>query len=477
MKALKEVEVSKKMQYRSKEDVIEKLYQTNIYYPYTVKRMLNSIYFKDYSLYSTEEDFNYLINSLEHFCHCLHQFDEVNSFNISNIAMSVISNKNIQEEIYSPDKNNNYNFNKKQKILHFKIMKALKRIDINEINSDLEKDGLYVDPLNENKKELTLIESEELEQLLIELVEKYNFAYSDILVKYIMEVDLGNLMKFKSTFSSRGIRKSRYNFLVFLNALNDLIHKIHITFQRDGMFLHKMIQLYILSKNETKVYIKIFLTKPSNNSRTRGVSLENRISYINTELLLKGFINGLLHTKELFVIKFVDFNNCNLNNFQSLSQDIKYNYLKQFFADLEDYSIYALYEVHDINDSEVFNYSSHLQKMKEDIEAKKSCILFKEQSLSKKEKDLIANIFSELKDNKRYKIKDACLSNLEQVGRILQFLTFKMVIKEYSFNITLAKNNDELVWYIYLNNQKIYREPCVCVEDLNRLFLILDKYK
>lgn len=482
MKALKEVEVSKEMQYRSKEEVEEKINQVNLYYPYTVKKMIKSVYFQNYSVSIPDDELLFLINSLEDFCKCLHEFPEVTSFNISNIAMFIISHLEIQKEIYDGKV---VNLKERRTVLYLKIKKILHKLDIKDINSDIEKNGIYIDPSKENNQELALIQGKDLEKVLTDLIEKYNFAYSDILVKYILEIDLDYMMKFRTDYSNKNLRKNKHNFVVLLNSLNDLVLKLHQTFKRDGLFLHKMLQLYIFSKNSMKEYIRqnLLIKEKIIHPKSMRVefeksefTLKEEINYRNNDILLRGFTDGLSHIKELYVIRFANFNNCNLSNFKGLSQDVKYTYLNEFCKDLKDESIFALYAVHDIMDNEVFRYKDKLDSLKEDIDKKKKNISFVSQELTDVNKNLVINIFDQLSKSKTYKIKDACLSDLKQVGRILELLSFKIEISKRIYSIILGKNNDDLIWRIYLDNKQIYREYCVCAEDLNRLFVILNKF-
>ena len=481
MKALKEIEVLEKMQYRSKEEVDEKISQVNLYYPYTVKKLINSVYFQNYSVSIPDEDLLFLINSLESFCKCLHEFSEVTSFNISNVAMFIITNVEIQKEIYD---GKIINLSERRTILSLKIKKALRKLDIKEINSDIEKNGIYVEPSKESNQELALIQGKELEKIFIDLIEKYNFAYSDILIKYILEVDLDYMMKFRTDYSNKNLRRNKHNFIVLLNSLNDLILKLHQTFKRDGLFLHKMLQLYLFSKNSMKEYIRQNLLIKDKILHTRSMrveygksefTLKEEMDYRNNDVLLRGFTDGLSHIKELYIIRFANFNNCNLSNFKGLSQDVKYNYLNEFCKDLNDESIYVLYAVHNIIDNEVFEYKDKLKLLKEDIDKKKKNISFVSQELTDENKNLVINIFDQLSKSKTYKTKDICLSNLKQAGRILELLSFKAEITKRTYSIILGKNNSNLTWRIYLDNKLIYREYCVCAEDLNRLFVILNK--
>ena len=134
-----------------------------------------------------------------------------------------------------------------------------------------------------------------------------------------------------------------------------------------------------------------------------------------------------------------------------------------------------LYAVNNIMDNEVFEYKDKLKLLKEDIDKKKKNISFVSQELTDENKNLVINIFDQLSKSKTYKTKDICLSNLKQAGRILELLSFKAEITKRTYSIILGKNNSNLTWRIYLDNKLIYREYCVCAEDLNRLFVILNK--
>lgn len=90
-------------------------------------------------------------------------------------------------------------------------------------------------------------------------------------------------------------------------------------------------------------------------------------------------------------------------------------------------------------------------------------------------KNLVINIFNQLTKFKNYKIKDMCLSDLKWVGRLLELLSFKVEITKRIYSIILEKNNNDLIWRIYLDNKQIYREYCVCPGDLNRLLVIINK--
>ena len=136
MMTLKEVEAVERV--RSKKEIDEEVYQRDLYYPYTVKKILNSAYFKGYTNTISKEQLDYLIKSIEDFCHCLHSVKQITSFNISNVAMFLIAKSEIlRKEIYDPNKQLNYNFSERKKILYVILKQELEQISINEIEKDL----------------------------------------------------------------------------------------------------------------------------------------------------------------------------------------------------------------------------------------------------------------------------------------------------------------------------------------------------
>ena len=473
MNTLKEVEVVERV--RSKEEIAEEVYQKNLYYPYTVKKILNSTYFRKYTNTISKEHLDYLINSLEQFCHCLHGVKDITSFNISNAAMYIIAkSEDLRNEIYNPDKELNYNFNEKQKVLYVIIKQALQKINIKEIEKDLRKDRIIVDYNNEDHESLEVLNGNEIEKVLFELIEKYDFSYADILTKILLETDLDNLVRFRKNSFYSNLEKSKFTFSIFLNYLNSMLYEINNLYERDGLFLYRMLETCVYTSDEFKNIAKDSFK--CDDVRFSEVYCK-RLSSISRKFLIKGFIYGMINLKEVYLIEFSQYNNCDLKNFKLLSENDQYKYIKRIASNLEDSNIYLLYEIRKIKDKEIFNHLDKVEKMIKDISLKKDDILITKQQLSSEDEKLIFRIKEMLEKNKmQYGITDITLYNLKEIGRTVQLLSLNIMLSNNIYFIKLNKYNNDLVWYIYYNKKQIYREYCVNTNDIERIYLLIKKY-
>lgn len=471
MKTLKEVEAVKSS--RSKKDIIERTFEKNNYFPYTVKKIITGAYFIDYASSCSDNDLEYLINSTEHFCHCLCNMNGINSFNISNVAMYVIAeSKNIQDEILGSNNQNKRDFNDKKKIYYFKLKQVLEDININEINSELRKNNLYVDINEDIEEDLDYLNNKELETIIFELIEKYNFSFSDILMKFFLEVDLGSILNFTKGIY---IKKSKYNLAVLINLLNSLIYETMKLFDKDSIFLYRMIQVYIFKPDEISRYFKIFLEEIS---KTKNKNLiYNRMSVYNKQILIRNFSNGLLHCKEYYLLEFSKYNNCNFGEFRKITEDLKYKYVKKISKNLENQSIFTLYELGKITDKEIGKYIEHIDKLAVDIKSKKRDVCISKQELNEEQKKLILDIVKEINELRLdYNINCVVMSNLNQIGRIITYLEFDISLSNRLYSVKIGKNNLSLIWYVHYDNKQIYRENCICVTDLHRIYLLIKDY-
>lgn len=470
MNTLEEVEVKNGVLRNKK--ISEMLHCKNLWYPCTVKKILTGAYFKNYLFKISDEDLDYLVNSLEHFCHCLFEIPEVNSYNISNIAMFVIAeNEEIREEIYSCHKENNTNFKDKRNILHLKIKQAIKKINFKEINLDLDERFLFIDPSKESKDDIGLVSNEELEYIILSLIEKNNFSYSDILTKFFLELDLNYIFKFRKDYTTRNLIKSKRNLMVLLNNLNNMLYEVHKLFVRDGLFLYRMLQTSLFTEDELKNYFKKSLTIKNinfNNDFCEQISIENKY------IIIRGFINGLSSIKNCYYIQFGDYNNCNMGDFKYLPDEIKCVYLKDFCSKLENSSIYTLYCAKEYSKDEITKHIDNLDSLVNDIYDKQKMILVIKQELSQEQKSLVLSIMSKLENDKVY--SEICLSNLNRVEKQAEILSFNISLNEIKCFVQLSKNNSDLYWNLYYKKKKILREICVCEEDINRLKLFFQKY-
>lgn len=473
MMTLKEVEAVERV--RSKKEIDEEVYQRDLYYPYTVKKILNSAYFKGYTNTISEEQLDYLIKSIEDFCHCLHSAKQITSFNISNVAMFLIAKSEIlRKEIYDPNKQFNYNFSERRKILYVILKQELEQISINEIEKDLVNHKIIINFSNESHDSLEILNDIETEEVLFSLIEKYDFCYADIITKVLLEFDLNDLIRFRKNSFYDSLEKSKYTFSVFLNYLNSMLYEIYNLYERDGTFLYRMLETCVYTSEELK---KLARDSFKCNDIKFTEEYCERLSFINKKFLIRGYTEGLSNIKELYLIEFAQYNNNDMKSFKTLLVSDQYKYIKKICSNLKDSSIYFLYEIRKIKDKDIFNYLSKAEQFVSDISENKNDILVTKQQLTNEEVKNVSKIKNVLEKNKeKYNIVDISVYNAKEIGRTVQLLSLNILLGNNSYFIKLSKYNNDLIWYIYYNKKQIYREYCINTNDVERIYQLINKY-
>ena len=103
----------------------------------------------------------------------------------------------LRKEIYDPNKQLNYNFSERKKILYVILKQELEQISINEIEKDLLNNKIIINFSNESHDSLEILNDIETEEVLYSLIEKYDFCYADIITKVLLEFDLNDLIRFR----------------------------------------------------------------------------------------------------------------------------------------------------------------------------------------------------------------------------------------------------------------------------------------
>ena len=473
MLTLKEVEAVERV--RSKKEIDEEVYQRDLYYPYTVKKILNSTYYKGYTNTISKEQLDYLIKSIEDFCHCLHSTKQITSFNISNVAMFLIAKSEVvRNEIYDPNKELNYDFSERRKILYVILKQELEKISITEIEKDLINGRIIIDFSNESHESLETLNDIEIEEILFSILEKYDFCYADIITKVLLEFDLNDLIKFRKNSFYNDLEKSRYTFCVFLNYLNNMLYEINNLYERDGVFLYRMLETCVYTSDELK---KIARDSFKCSDMKFCKEYCERLAFINRKFLIKGFIEGLLNIKELYLIEFAQYNNNDMKNFKMLSESDQYKYIEKICLNLEDTSIYFLYEIRKIKDKDIFNHLSKADKFVLDVLQKKKDILVTKQQLTEEDEKKVIKIKKMLEKNKlKYNIVDITFYDIKEIGRTVQLLTLNILLENNNYFVKLSKYNNDLIWYIYYNRKQIYREYCINTDDIERIYQLISKF-
>lgn len=98
--------------------------------------------------------------------------------------------------------------------------------------------------------------------------------------------------------------------------------------------------------------------------------------------------------------------------------------------------------------------------------------------LNSDQKDLILKITSNIKKyQKKYNISNIYFTNLDQVGKKVEFLNFDINIENDKYFVKVKKYHHDLIWSIFYGNKKIYREICISEQDVDRIYLLIQKYR
>lgn len=246
-------------------------------------------------------------------------------------------------------------------------------------------------------------------------------------------------------------------------------------YDRDSVFLYRMLQIYIFKSDEISRYFKTFLEDIS--KIKNDILIRNRMLAYNKQILIRNFSNGLLHCKEYYLIEFSKFNNCNFGEFRKITDDLKYKYVKKISKNLDNQSIYTIYEVGKIADKEIECYIECINKLALDIETKKHDVRITKQEINGEQKELVLNIVKRVDElQSLYNVSSVVISNLNQIARIATYLEFNISLSDRIYSVKIGKNNLSLIWHVYYDNKQIYRENCICVADLDRIYLLIKDY-
>ncbi len=443
--------------------VEELIYQKNLWYPYTIRKVLCSKSCQKYLKNYSEEQIDKVISVMENICHWIKGMSNVNTFNLSNVVSTIFIEKDeILKELFSCIEKNELNI--EQSGYSKTIEEELKKIDYKILNEKVT-DELIIRNFNSAKK-VDFRNTIELEKTLLKLINNNNLIYSDLLIKFFLELDLEYFFKFRNDYKIREIENNEKGLISLLNQMSLLIYRLDKVFERDILFLLNMLELYLFSKNTLKDYFIDCLT----------LREDNYMSNKNFGIILHGFEDGLIHMKNYYLIESFKYNNSEYGNFRHTTESYQIDWLRKFCLGLENQSIYTVYTLSHIkNDSEAKQYKKQMESLINDITQKKSNILIRKQEITEEQKKLILAIMERLDKNQEI-FRDVGLQNLNQLGREVTFLSFKAYIKKHSFDIRIAKYNKDLVWYVLYNRKKIIRELCVCVEDVERIIKLINNY-
>lgn len=454
--------------------IIEQIYQKNLWYPNTIINILEKLSCHNLMVDSmSEESLNCLINNVEQFCHNITMFEEINSFNISKIALLLVDANETLREMMIVNEPKKLVFSAEKGEIYNIILNELEKIDFSLIESQLESEALCIVQefnLNENYNTKT---DQELESVLLELIRENNFAFSDILTKFFLELDINYYFKFRKMHKTRNLKKDKIHFLLLLNYINNLFYELNKLFKRNNMFLYSMLQENLFGCQKLKEY---FLDILSSSINYNNIDFYNELSYRNRGLITKNFIGGLIHLNSCYIIEFSSFNNCNTSSLIDLPDIEKMKIMMSFSSNLDDATLATIFEMNHIEFPDILNYIKQIDLLAKDISHKKKDILLTRQEVTGQQKELIMNFVSKLN---KYSIKyeNFILGNLMQIGKELVLLYFNLLIEDEYYNVKLIKKNKDLFWYAYDGSQKILRDVCVCESDLKRLYIRLANYK
>ena len=460
----------KELEVKNVVEIVEELiYQKNLWYPYTIRKVLCSKTFQKYLKDYSEEQINKIIFVMENICHWIKGKPNVNIFNLSNVVSSLfIENNEILK--YSLDFIEKKELNIEQSGYSKIIERKLNKIDYKVLNEKVT-DELIIQKFN-SVKEVDFKNTIELEKTLLKLINNNNLPYSDILTKFFLELDLTDAFKFRNDYKSKDIKKTEKGLLNLLNYLNHLAYILDVTFKKNNLFIFRMLELYLFSKKELKDYFISCLSFDNSNF----MATSKNISEKNNAILLKGFTNGLLHIKECYFFESSKFDNSDLGIFRNFTRQYRYDFIKDFCSKLDNNSIYTIYSIgHIEKDTETINHIKELDDLAKDINSKKIKVLMTKQELTEQQRILILDIMDKIQYDSN-KFKDIVLNNLYQIGRMATFLSFKVCIENYDYDVRITKNNKDLVWHVFDNRKKIIRELCVCVGDVERIIKLINKY-
>ncbi len=449
--------------------VEETIYQMNIWYPYTIRKVLCSKLCQEYLKNDINIKIEKIIYVIENVCHWLKGKPHVKLLNLSSVIdVVLIENDEILKKIiYCVEKNEiDIEKNGLDKVLDIE----LKKIDFKLLNSRIYEDSLIISK-SASSEEIDFKNTEELEKIILNLINSNNLSYSDLLTKFFIELDLEYFFKFRNDYKIKRIKRNENGLITILNYLNVLIYKLDEVFERDNLFLIRMLEIYLFPKTQLKDYFIQCLMLDDDDFEKKI----NHISEKNFGIILRGFEDGLLRMKNYYLVEFSNYNNSVFGNFRGTTRSYQHDCVKKFFAELENQSIYTVYNISHIKDSEVGQYQNQMKSLINDIIQKRKDISVTKQEITEEQKELILAIMERLDKNQNI-FKDIALHNLNQTGRDINILSFKLCVENNNFEIKISKHNKDLIWYATDNGKKIIRELCVCAEDVERVLQLINRY-
>lgn len=435
-------------------------------YPYSIKKVLENRRIKEI------DNIDVIINNIEQFFLCLSEMKDINPLNISCMGIYLINDSlDIRNIIFDEC---DYDIKERKLKYYFCIKSSLKKYNINKLNDSIVEETLYADYNNLPLNELQSLNKNQINEIFLKLIYENAFAYSDILVKFILEKGIADLLSFKITYN-KGIKMNMRSFLAIIDSMINLIHELHILFNRNNIFIYKTLKDYIMINSDFQDYFRRII-----NENLMSDRFKNNISIDNKVFIINKFIKGLQNMKEYLLIETQNYSNVSFYQFRRTEFSKKYNFVKQFSNKLDDSSIYTVFALSHINkDKEVTNYIEHLENFILDLEKNNKDILVTKQVLNDKQKQVLIDIMASINDYAKEMnivIKNACLSNLNDFGRNLNFISFNVIQNDNEYLVKISKCNKDLISYIYFEGMIIHRELCIGKEDIKRIIFIINSF-
>lgn len=454
----------KELEIKNAVEIVEELiYQKNLWYPYTIRKVLCSKSCQKYLKHHSDEQINKIIYVMENICHWIKGKSNINIFNLSSVVSTIFIEKDeILKELLSCIEKNELNI--EQSGYRKTIEEELKKIDYKILNERVTDESI-IRNFNSAKK-VDFRNTIELEKTLLKLINNNNLPYSDLLIRFFLELDLEYFFKFRNDYKCSKIKNDEKGLMSLINQLSLLIYKLDKVFERDILFLLNMLELYLFSKAGLKdFFIDCLMLKEDNYMSNRYFGF-----------IFHGFEHGLVYMKNYYLIESFKYNNSKYGSFRHTTDSYQIDWLRKFCLGLENQSIYTVYSLHKIKkNNEVEQYEKQIESFINDIAQKRNDILIRKQEITEEQKKLILVIIEKLDKNQEI-FKDIALQSLNQIGQFATFLSFKAYIKNHSFDIRIVKSNMDLVWDVFDNRKRIIRDLCVCVGDVERIIKLINNY-
>lgn len=456
---LQEIIINKKNYTKNLNSLFE---ERNFLYFFSIKKIL---FIPNVKKKIKNKDITNLILNLITYFKYLNQLKTIKPARLSIVGIDIISKNSFLVDLFLEE-----NCNVKKIITDKKI---IEEVDF-ELIDKIVMSNMEINTEKVSDKKLSFKSEEDLKLYLIELIDRYNYPFSEYITKFFLELDYETAFKTRRSHIQLDPVFSDKRFTIILNSMNSYFNEIYNIFQRKGEFIYDLFKSsYLYNQNKIADYLVSLLRRDTFNLNHHKY---NTYALASRWTLLRDFSIGLVRLNDFYALDFQDFNVYARGKFADLDVEKQFNIINSLANELSDETIFTIFKIRDLT----FNNIKQDKKLVNEIDSllendnKSSKLRLRKQVLSSINKSIIDEFFFN-KSKYINKFKDFKITELEKIEpkqySKFDLITFCLNYHKKNYKIRIAQNNQELFYYIYYNSKIRIKDKIFRIEDLDRIFL------